>query len=47
MFLRAEEHGLSLEKTNPMLTNLSAALNQTNRAEGWRRTQMKGGQHGS
>ena len=46
-FLRAEGHGLSLEKTNPTFTNLSAVLNQTNRAEGWRHTQMKGGHHGS
>jgi len=41
-FLRAELHGLSLEKTNPTFTNLSAVLNQTNRAEGWRHTQMEG-----
>ena len=37
-FLRAEEHGLSLETNNPTFTNLSAVPNQTNRAESWRHT---------
>src|SRR6266568_5952632 len=44
-FLRAEEYGLSVKY--PTFTNLSAVLNRTNRAEGWRHIQMKGGQHGS
>src|SRR5437867_4257961 len=44
-FLRAEGHGLSLEKTNPTFTNLSAVPNYNRRRE-LAAHQMKGGHHG-